>query len=183
MIYRHEVEERRARVEFDPGDREMPEFAGPEFYEEQDEYLRGRGLSPKLARANGWYPSLEAGDSKLRIVIPASPSVMNFWQARAIDPREKQRYQSPYGSRGAALIVVFPTKIEHLTVVIVDASARKHVRAGHERHLVVPLHHQDLEFRGGVGSGLRRAASNDHNRRGGPRCCNSHSVQDIVRGA
>lgn len=120
MIYAHEIEERRARASYDPGDREMPVFAGPEYYEEQDEYLRSRGLSPRLARENGWYPSLEAGDSALRIVMPCSPSALNHWQARAVDPKVEKRYQSSHGKRGPAVIVAYPKAIDRLVVVIVE---------------------------------------------------------------
>jgi len=124
LIYSHEIEERRARATYDPGDRVMPEFAGPEYYEEQDEYLVSRGLNPTLARHNGWYPSLRAGDSALRIVMPASPAALNFWQARMIEAPSKglmqKRYQSPHGARGPAVIVVYPPIIETLDIAIVE---------------------------------------------------------------
>jgi len=124
MIYRHELEERRARATYDAGDRELPPFAGPEYWEDQDEYLRARGLSPRLARLNGWYPSVQAGDSALRIVMPASPMVMKFWQARLLEEPSRglmqKRYQSPHGARGPAVIIVYPNRIVDLTVVIVE---------------------------------------------------------------
>lgn len=120
MIYQHEIEERRARASYDPGDREMPLFAGPDYYVEQDAYLRKRGLDPGIARRNGWYPSFLAGDSELRIVMPASPAVMNHWQARAIDPDVKKRYQSSHGARGPAVIIAYPDGITRLDVAIVE---------------------------------------------------------------
>jgi hypothetical protein len=124
VIYEHELEERRARSTYDAGDRELPLFAGPEYWEEQDEYLRGRGLSPELARKNGWYPSYRAGDSALRVVMPASPSAMKHWQARMIEEPSKglmqKRYQSSHGARGPAVIIVYPDGITRLDVAIVE---------------------------------------------------------------
>jgi hypothetical protein len=123
VIYQHEIEERRARASYDPGDRVMPEFAGPEYYEEQDEYLRARDLSPKLARENGWYPSMRAGDSLLRIVMPASPAALNHYQARLIERpvmEGAKRYQSSHGARGPAVIIVYPGFIERLAIAVVE---------------------------------------------------------------
>ena len=59
-------------------------------------YLQERGLSSSVAMVNGWYPSLEAGDSEKRIVMPATNSSgMAYWQARAIEKDVEPRYQSP----------------------------------------------------------------------------------------
>ena len=74
------------------------------------QYLSYRGLSPELARRNGWYPSMEAGGNIPRLVIPAvSSDPMNlYWQARAMGDGPR-RYESPHGvSRGDALVIVFP---------------------------------------------------------------------------
>lgn len=73
----------------------------------QDRYLARRGLDPHTARFNGWYPSRSAGDSAARIVIPASPPGLGFWQARAMDSLEPKRYQSPHGPRENAVIIVY----------------------------------------------------------------------------
>ena len=74
-----------------------------------EQYLTGRGLSPYLATANGWYPSISV-DQYLRVVIPAQTSRLGhaYWQARALNPSARVRYQSPPGSRGSAVVMVKP---------------------------------------------------------------------------
>ena len=82
-----------------------------------DAYLQSRGLDSVLAIANGWYPSRSAGDSEPRVVIPALSAFPGhwFWQARAIygysltDANiNVKRYQSPYGNRLDAVVVMAP---------------------------------------------------------------------------
>jgi Toprim domain-containing protein len=75
-----------------------------------DYYLTKRRLSFDLAKENGWYPSTEAGDNHIRIVIPATSRIPgnHYWQARAIDKGVEPRYQSPHASRGDAIVVVWP---------------------------------------------------------------------------
>ncbi|MDR7528657.1 MAG: toprim domain-containing protein [Armatimonadota bacterium] len=71
-------------------------------------YLRGRGLSPELAFANGWYP-YETTEA-LYLVIPAeSPEPGNrWWQARLVRGHGA-RWHSPSGCRrGVAWGVVRP---------------------------------------------------------------------------
>lgn len=72
------------------------------------DYLVGRGLEFELAEQNGWYPSREAMDSFLRIVIPArTPQPGHvYWQARAVSANVHIRYQTPKGPRHGALILV-----------------------------------------------------------------------------
>ena len=74
-----------------------------------EQYLAGRGLSPYLATANGWYPSISV-DQYLRVVIPAQTLRPGhaYWQARALNPSARVRYQSPPGSRGSAVVMVKP---------------------------------------------------------------------------
>ena len=80
-------------------------------------YLSERHLSMEVALANGWYPSVDAGDKQIRIVIPATATPPNvFWQARLIDGQAHlgvslpiKRYQSPHAPRGDAIIAVWPT--------------------------------------------------------------------------
>ncbi len=74
------------------------------------EYLEKRRLSWPLAKANGWYPSQDAGDWLTRIVIPAQSTQLGhaYWQARAISPSAFIRYQSPKGPRLDAVVVVTP---------------------------------------------------------------------------
>ena len=86
-----------------------------------DDYLEDRGLDPKVAEANFWYPSSEAGDNRPRIVIPANATGPNiYWQARAIDSDEEPRYQSPSAPRGDACIIAWPNPVGHPHVVIVE---------------------------------------------------------------
>jgi len=71
-------------------------------------YLKDRGLSWELAEENGWYPSRDAGDRFLRIVIPALSTKAGhvYWQARAVSSNVHLRYQSPKGPRHGALVLV-----------------------------------------------------------------------------
>ena len=74
-------------------------------------YLEGRRLDYRLAVANMWYPSSQAGDNAPRVVIPATSGIRGntFWQARALDDNPK-RYQSPHASRGDAVVIVWPER-------------------------------------------------------------------------
>src|SRR5262245_26553106 len=84
----------------------------PELWDEFEAYLKWRQLSPSVAKHNGWYPSRLAGDTVHRLVIPATATGANkYWQARAMMkeiPKDMLRWQSPYASRGDAIIVVWP---------------------------------------------------------------------------
>jgi hypothetical protein len=91
------------------------------------DYLIARGLSWNLAEGNGWYPSRNAGDDFLRIVIPALTTKAGhvYWQARAVSNNVHIRYQSPKGPRHGALVSVLrdPLKLDSLPcreVVIVE---------------------------------------------------------------
>ena len=92
MIYRHErVQQKEVTYNaFFPLRSPHPEDA---LLVEQ--YLTGRGLSPYLATANGWYPSISV-DQFLRVVIPAQTLRPGhaYWQARALNPKARVRYQS-----------------------------------------------------------------------------------------
>jgi Toprim domain-containing protein len=87
-------------------------------------YLQDRGLSYELAEANGWYPSRRAGDTFLRIVIPALSTEQGhvYWQARAVSPNVQLRYQSPKGPRHGALVSVraWPEDVRTREVIIVE---------------------------------------------------------------
>ncbi len=110
MIYQHEKHTVAAGAAGREYGRKRPAAfpkLAPELWKAQDIYLSRRGLDPLIARYNGWYPSRSAKDSAARIVIPASPSELRFWQARAMDPKEQKRYQSPHVSRENAVIVVW----------------------------------------------------------------------------
>jgi len=72
-------------------------------------YLTGRGLDKDLAITNGWYVSYAAGDSRERIVMPATNTKgYVYWQARATDPSVEKRYRSPAYAVGDSVIVVWP---------------------------------------------------------------------------
>ncbi len=111
MIYQHEEQRHEAVAAGAAGRRRPAAFPklAPELWKAQDTYLSRRGLDPFIARYNGWYPSRSAGDPAARIIIPASPVELKFWQARAMNPKEQKRYQSPRVSRENAVVVVWST--------------------------------------------------------------------------
>ena len=86
-----------------------------------NEYLLKRNLDPVLAQDNGWFPSREAGDSFLRIVIPAQTWKQGhvYFQARDVTGKAFLRYTSPRGPRHEALIKVMPN-IEPKGIVILE---------------------------------------------------------------
>lgn len=104
------VKERPFRTPFPSED--WPEFT---------RYLKRRNLDPALARANGWFPSRCAGDSELRIVIPGTETDRGvFWQARAVSRGVAKRYESPHGSSGDSIIVVYPADYSTTRAVVVE---------------------------------------------------------------
>lgn len=84
-------------------------------------YLVDRGLSAEVAEESGWYPSHNAGDYFLRIVIPAITMKLGhvYWQARAVSPKAIIRYQTPKGPRHGALIYIAAEKVEPSQDVVV----------------------------------------------------------------
>ena len=78
------------------------------------DYLQDRGLSWELAEANGWYPSRNAMDRFLRVVIPAVSTKAGhvYWQARAVSSNVHIRYQTPRGPRHGALIFVWANALK-----------------------------------------------------------------------
>lgn len=73
-------------------------------------YLEFRGLSYYLAKENRWYPSVCAGDSELRIVMPATNTKgYVYWQARAVHSSVGKRYQSPGYASSDSIIIVWPS--------------------------------------------------------------------------
>jgi len=117
--YNHEIREQRERPAKSSRSHLLPRIA-QDLLVDQDRYLARRGLDPHTARFNGWYPSRNAGDSAARIVIPASPAGLGFWQARAMDPEESKRYQSPHGDRKNAVIVVYSLRAMVKRLVICE---------------------------------------------------------------
>lgn len=87
-----------------------------------DKYIAGRGINPKIAQYNGWYPSRSAGDRELRVVIPATNTVnYPYWQARAIDASVHKRYMSPSYSSGNSIVIVWPvTGVRFRRAVVVE---------------------------------------------------------------
>jgi len=106
VFYAHDRQEKK----WNPGqvntDRVDSIKAGPldKYWVEMFQYLSDRGLSAILASTNGWYPIHRKG---LRIYIPATTRIPNhvYWQARGIWGQDL-RYDSPYGPRRDALVVV-----------------------------------------------------------------------------
>ena len=89
----------------------------PEFQGEVNRYLMDRGLNPEVAVHNYWYPTIQANDGELRVVIPCTSANLTnrYWQARLLDDthitERIKRYTSPRGvSRGDALAVVWPKR-------------------------------------------------------------------------
>lgn len=83
------------------------------------DYLTGRGLDKGLAARNGWYVSYAAGDSKERIVMPATNTKgYVYWQARATDPSVEKRYRSPGYSAGDSVVVVWPDEYKGDVAVV-----------------------------------------------------------------
>ena len=117
MFYTHERRTEKAPVINAP----MPKASGGHDQGDVDKYLSSRLLSPLLAKRNGWYPSRDAGDAALRVVIPCTNSLRyNYWQARAIDKWVSIRYQSPRCARTDSIVVVYPDVISSNSVVIVE---------------------------------------------------------------
>jgi hypothetical protein len=85
-------------------------------------YLLKRGLSMDVAEANGWYPSRDAVDNFLRIVIPAVTIKLEYvyWQARAVSPNVHIRYQTPKGPRHGALVILKAYDLPTRKVVVVE---------------------------------------------------------------
>lgn len=76
------------------------------YEEEMYHYLDSRGLSPDVAKRNGWYGTVSRGK---RIVIPCINSAgFNYWQARAID-NNPLRYDSPAIPRKDSVVFLWPS--------------------------------------------------------------------------
>lgn len=118
-MYMHELEERKPNTQDPNTEWPMMETSG-RLTSECKRYLLDRGLSWDLAEANGWYPSTQAQDGWLRVVIPACVRAKShvYWQARAIDQAVHRRYQSPNGPRLDAIIRVNPMKACSESVVV-----------------------------------------------------------------
>jgi len=81
------------------------------------QYLSSRSLNYTLAVENGWTPVQRKG---LRIYIPAVTRIAGhvYWQARGIEGQEL-RYDSPYGPRRDAIVVVRNTaKSDEIACVV-----------------------------------------------------------------
>lgn len=117
MFYSHEHNVRTTQSEIN---KKWPTL-WPNKWEQFEKYLSGRNLNSLLAKVNNWYPSRNAGDAKLRIVIPAITHVPGhvYWQARLIG-KYGIRYQSPKGPRCDALIYVKPWFDKRNANVIVE---------------------------------------------------------------
>ena len=116
-MYQHELGEHKEKRKLVPA--RMPvEAESAHDWQTMKEYLRRRGLSYETACHNGWYPSDCAGDSNLRIVMPATNSVnMAYWQARSVYDKDP-RYQSPNVPRGDSVLQVWPLHMDYNPVAI-----------------------------------------------------------------
>lgn len=119
MIYEHERKETKRSVRIHA----LPYPPHADGYDEiMHEYLASRELSWKIAEDNLWYVSKSANDTYARIVIPCQSRYErhNYWQARAIDPNAKVRYQSPYASRLDAICVASNRASDSTTAVVCE---------------------------------------------------------------
>lgn len=116
MEYAHERGERRQGLT--PSKPVVLPPPSTALWPRMEAYLHNRGLSFRLAKINGWYPTLDRY-STARIVIPTQ-SLLNTWpyyQARAMDNNPK-RYDSPSAPRGDALVICYPyISRDHLVLV------------------------------------------------------------------
>lgn len=81
----------------------------PEDRQKMRNYMRDkRQITTTLIAGFNWYPSRAAGDTLLRLVMPAQSRNRKhlFWQARNIENDAEPRYQSPHASKYDALITV-----------------------------------------------------------------------------
>jgi hypothetical protein len=117
MNYAHEIAEHKEKRKPTPA--RMPtESRSSLDWDQMESYLKARELSYKTACHNGWYPSCNAGDGALRIVMPATNSAkIAYWQARAVY-KDMPRYQSPSVPRGDSVIQVWPLSKDYLPFTI-----------------------------------------------------------------
>jgi len=106
MTYDHE-----RRAPRPSGPRPTPPTLEPMLWDEMEKYIKERGLSFPLAKANQWYPTFDGQDKVGRIVIPCSNSDgVSYWQARAmVDYPGVKRYTSPWASREDSIVICWPT--------------------------------------------------------------------------
>lgn len=119
MFYTHEQNERKPNTH--PMCTALPTMAvDPNARFLCNGYLLKRELDPVLAQDNGWFPSRDAGDSFLRIVIPCvtHKATHVYWQARDVTGKAFLRYQSPKGNRHEALCVVHPEQETQGNVIV-----------------------------------------------------------------
>lgn len=120
MYYDHE---RRERKPEGPLNAAWPEMStSGKDHDRVKQYLLDRQLDPQIAEYNGWYPSRNAKDTYLRVVIPALSPVPGhvYWQARDVTGRAHIRYQSPKGPRADALVSVLKQGRLANKVVVVE---------------------------------------------------------------
>jgi hypothetical protein len=102
-MYDHERRERK-------NDGEVKHIAmptpRPKVQQLVDAYLLNRGLDHRLAKANGWYPTIDGG---ARVVIPCiNTAGFNYWQARTVDGHPL-RYDSPAIPRKDSIVLLIPS--------------------------------------------------------------------------
>ncbi len=123
-FYQHEKDERRSTKvlpDVIPSQPMPRQLNTPAAWKTLSVYLKDRHLNPVLAMANGWYPSHDAGDSELRIVMPGVNSrKYNYWQARAVSKDAKIRYQSTRCPRTDSVIAVYPSQHAWSAVILCE---------------------------------------------------------------
>ena len=104
MFYSHERKEQTGSV-----NTVWPEMSTRGIdQDDMKKYLVMRGLNVAVAELNGVYPTRNATDNFLRVVIPAVSTKEKhiYYQARAVSQNVHLRYQTPKGPRCGALIFV-----------------------------------------------------------------------------
>lgn len=118
MIYLHDREElTRPSRTYKPVKWPTPV---PALYDMMAQYLEGRSLSIKLARANGWYPAYDNFGFP-RIVIPCRRrDGKPYWQARDMSKQAQLRYTSPFTPRGDAIVRLVSGQPEATSLAICE---------------------------------------------------------------
>jgi hypothetical protein len=89
----------------------------PEHRQAMVDYLNHRRIWLRVASHNGWYPSRDAGDTALRIVIPCTETGRGrFWQARLITGGKECQSSAPDAAKNAGQVSDM-TKISSASVV------------------------------------------------------------------
>ena len=119
MQYQHEIREKKARYT-------GPRASFPKHNDRLDvmfsRYLMKRGLSPALARANGWFCSFYKDVP--RVIIPCTNSEgVPYFQGRDMTDKHPLRYASPASPRDDSIVIVWPDYDGRRGLVICEGPA------------------------------------------------------------